>query len=261
MLETQNETGKITSRFERVTEEFLELLKRYKVALDEAVLLITNYKTEVFPFLEKAVDRILVTEELESFKNYGRISPVSETENVGIPFAVCSTSYGEDDEVLFDIIQKIYQEFESMSKPFSYFFFSDPEGRLEVSENIARIVQLLFVDKVSSSKGKGGIIVNLRTLPMLPSGGSKIFVDKNIRRDPHNIIGKLKGLLNESYKIIDDDRVFGGGSLTYCLKVIAESANIDVSILDLTITSDIVEADKIRNLIQAFSEIAEKEFT
>ncbi|MEM2957764.1 MAG: hypothetical protein QXS27_03925 [Candidatus Jordarchaeaceae archaeon] len=260
MLETQNETGKITSRFERVTEEFLELLKRYRVALDEAVSLITNYKTEVFPVLEKAVNRILVTEELESFKNYGRISAVSETKNVGIPFAVCSTSYGEDDK-LFDVMQKIYQEFEGMSKPFSYFFFSDPEGRLEVSENIARIVQLLFVDKVSNSNGKGGIIVNLKTLPILPSGGSKIFVNKNIRRDPHNIMGKLKGLLDESYEIIDDEKVFGGGSLTYCLNVIAESANIDVSILDLTITSDLVEADRIRKLIQAFSEIAEKEFT
>ncbi len=256
----QDESTKATEKLQRATLEFFELLKKYKSALDDTISLISQYKTEIFPALEKVVDRVSVSEKVEIFKNSGRISAVSETKNVGIPLAICSTSYGEGDDKLFKIVQKIYGEFESGGKPFNYFFFPDYDGKVEISESFAKIVQSLFMEKVSKSGSKGAIIINLKTLPQLPTGGTKIFVDKKFRRDPHNIIEKLRESLNKNFSILDEEEVFGGGSLTYCLNLMAESQKIAVSVLDLSITSDIVDRDQIRELIQILCEIAEKKF-
>ncbi|MEM3586284.1 MAG: hypothetical protein QXO71_03085, partial [Candidatus Jordarchaeaceae archaeon] len=62
------------------------------------------------------------------------------------------------------------------------------------------------------------------------------------------------------FSILDDEKVMGGGSLSYCLKVMAESQNVEISVLDLTVTSDIVEVNKIRKLIEVFCKIAEEKF-
>ena len=261
MLEIGDESDKVTNKLQRATLEFSELLKRYKSALDETISLISEYKTNVFPTLEKAVDSVSVSKQVEAFKNSGRISAITETKKVGIPLAICSTSYGEGEGKLFSIVQKIYKEFESRDKPFNYFFFPDYEGRVEISESFTKIVQSLFVKKISKSMNKGVIIINLKTLPQLPSGGSKIFVDTNFRRDPYNVLEKLRDSLDKNFSIVDEEEVFGGGSLTYCLNLMAESQKIDISVLDLTITSDIVKIDKIRELIQILCEIAEKNFT
>ncbi|MGQ9720890.1 MAG: hypothetical protein ACUVXA_06155 [Candidatus Jordarchaeum sp.] len=260
-MEIGDEATKATEKLQRATLEFFELLKKYKTALDETVSLISEYKTEVFPILEKVVNSVSVSEQLEAFKNSGRISRVSETENVGIPLAICSTSYGEGDNKLFGIIEKIYEEFEDKNKPFNYFFFPDYEGKVEISESFTKIVKMLFVEKINKSANKVAIVINLRTLPQLPSGGGKIFVDKKFRRDSHNIREKLKELLDKNISVEDDEELFGGGSLTYCLKLMAESEKIVVSVLDLTITKDIVEINKIRELVQILCEIVEKEIS
>lgn len=261
MLEIGDESEKVTSKLHRTTLEFSELLKRYKSTLDETISLISDYKTKVFPTLEKVVDSVSVSEWVEAFKNSGRISAVSETKDIGIPLAICSTSYGEEEDKLFSIVHKIYEEFESRGKPFNYFFFPDYEGRVDISESFTKIVQSLFVKKIGKSANRGVVIINLKTLPQLPSGESKIFVDKNFRRDPHNVLEKLRDSLDKNFSIVDEEEVFGGGSLTYCLNLMAESQKIDISVLDLTITSDIVEIDKIRELIQILCEIAEKKFS
>jgi hypothetical protein len=260
VLQNRDESDKVANKLERVTSEFSEVLKKYKNVLGETISLVSEYKTEVFPALEKTVDSASISEQVEAFKGSGKISAVSETKNLGIPFAICSTSYGEGGNKLFSIVHKIYQEFESGERPFNYFFFPDYEGKVDVCENFMRIVQSLFVEKISKSKNKGAIIINLKTLPPLPSDGSRIFVNKNFIRDPRNVLMKLRESL-KSFSVLDDEKVMGGGSLTYCLKVMAESQNIEISVLDLTITSDIVEINKIRELIKVFCEIAEKEFT
>jgi len=260
-LEIGDEPGKLTGRLERITTEFSELLKRYKSVLEAAISIISEYRAEVFPALEKAVESISLEEQVEAFKSSGRISAVSETKDVGIPLAICSTSYCDGNDKLFNTVRKIYEEFESKGKPFNYFFFPDREGSVDVSERFTRIIQSLFVDKVRRSSKKGAIIISLKTLPTLPSGESRIFVDKNFRRDPRNILEKVKNSLDRNFGVQEEGEVFGGGSLAYCLKVMAESQDADVSVLDLTITRDIVEADKIRELIQVFCEIAEKEFS
>jgi len=259
-LQAGDESEKVANKLDRVTSEFSELLKKYKSVLSETVSLISEYKTDVFPALEKTVDSASVSEQMEIFKGGGRISAVSETKNLGIPLAICSTSYDEGDNKLFSIVHKIYEEFESGGRPFNYFFFPDYEGRVEVGENFTKIVQSLFVEKIKS-KNKGAIIINLKTLPPLPSHSGKIFIDKNFRRDPRNVLVKLREALDKNFSIIDDEKVLGGGSLTYCLRVMAESQNVEISVLDLTITSDIVEINKIRELIEVFCKIAEKEFT
>ena len=261
MLQNGNESDKVANKLDRVISEFSEMLKKYKNVLSETISLVSEYKTEVFPALEKTVDSASISEQVEAFKSSGKISAISETKNLGIPFAICSTSYGEGDNKLFSIVNEIYQEFESGERPFNYFFFPDYEGRIDVCENFMRIVQSLFVEKISKSRNKGAIIINLKTLPPLPSDGSRIFVDKNFIRDPRNILVKLRESLNKSFSILDDEKVMGGGSLTYCLKVMAESQKVEISVLDLTITSDIIEINKIRELIKVFCEIAEKEFT
>ncbi|WXG41324.1 MAG: hypothetical protein WED07_11260 [Candidatus Freyarchaeum deiterrae] len=261
VLNTDNEPEKATNKLERAASEFSELLKKYKNVLSETISLVSEYKTEVFPTLEQTVDSASISEQVEAFKGSGRISAVSETKNLGIPLAICSTSYGEGNNKLFSTVNKIYEEFESGERTFNYFFFPDYEGKVDVSENFAKIVQSLFVEKISKSKNKGAIIINLRTLPKLPSDGSRIFVDKNFRRDPRNVLAKFRGSLGKSFNILDDENVLGGGSLTYCLKVMAELQNVEISVLDLTITSDIIEINKIRELIKVLCEIAEKEFT
>lgn len=253
--------SKVVNKLDKVTSEFSELLKKYKNILGEAVSLISEYRTDVFPTLEKTIDNISISERMEVFKRSGKISAVSETKNLGIPFAICSTSYGEGNNKLFGIVHRVYEEFESNGRPFNYFFLPDYEGILEIGENFTRIVQSLFIDKINKSKNKGAIIINLKTLPPLPLNGNRIFIDKNFRRDPHNILEKLKELLGKKFNILDDEKVLGGGSLTYCLKVMAESQNTAISVFDLTITSDIVEINKIRELIEVFCKIAEKEFT
>jgi hypothetical protein len=260
-LQAGDESEKVVNKLDKATTEFSELLKKYKNVLNETVSLIDEYKTDVFPSLEKTVDSVSVSEYMEVFKNSGKISKVSETKNLGTPLAICSTSYGEGDNKLFSIIHQIYQEFESSDRPFNYFFFPDYEGKVEVGENFTKIVHSLFVEKVSKSRNKGALIINLKVIPPLPSDRNKIFVDTNFRRDPRNILVKLRELLGKNFSIIDEEKVLGGGSLTYCLRVMAESQNAEISVLDLTITSDIVEINKIRELIEVFCKIAEKEFT
>lgn len=260
-MQTDDDSAKVVNKFDRVTSEFSELLKKYKKVLSEAISLISEYRADVFPVLEKTIDNISISEHMEAFKKSGKISAVSETKNLGIPFAICSTSYGEGDNKLFGIVHRVYEEFESNGRPFNYFFFPDYEGRVEVGENFTRIIQSLFVDKILKSKNKGAIIINLKALPPLPLNGNRIFVDRNFRIDPHNVLGKLKELVGKNFNILDDEKVLGGGSLTYCLKVMAESQNVEISVLDLTITSDIVEVNKIRELIEVFCKIAEREFT
>lgn len=259
-MQAGDESEKVVNKLDKVTSEFSELLKKYKSVLSETVSLISEYKTDVFPALEKTVDNASVSEYMEVFKRSGKISAISESKNLGIPLAICSTSYGEGNNKLFGIIHQIYEEFESNGRPFNYFFFPDYEGRVEVGENFAKIVQSLFVEKIKS-KNKGAIIINLKTLPPLPSDGNRIFVDKHFRRDPRRVLVKLRELLDKNFRILDDEKVLGGGTLTYCLSVMTESQNAEISVLDLTITSDAVEINKIHELIEVLCKIAEKEFT